>query len=98
MNKVRLTEVMDSCEFRFEWLNKQTCGCAIFEDKLIVINYILCLADTIIHEMIHIAEPGWNEKKVLEETYKTLQRLTVEELTELVKEVMDRCQHSKTSD
>lgn len=89
MNKARITELLDECTFEFAWLAKHVYGLAIIEDKHIVINHVVSLADTILHEMIHIDDPEKSEKEVCEKTLKTLQRLTVDEIADLVAHVME---------
>lgn len=90
MNKMRMTELLDEVEFRFEWIDKKTFGLAYSEDKLVIVNHVLSIADTIVHELIHVDDPEKSEEDVIEETFKTLQRLTISELTELVKHVMGK--------
>lgn len=90
MNKMQLTEVLDECTVEFAWLSKKVYGLAVIEDKHIVVSHVLCIADTLIHELTHIAHPDWSEKKVCNDTLKTLQRLTVEEIVELVESVMGK--------
>ena len=90
MNKAKITEMLEECTFEFAWIAKHVYGLAIIEDKHIVINTVVSLCDTAIHEMIHVDDPEKTEEQVCEETLKTIQRLTVEELMELADHLIGR--------
>lgn len=88
MNHRRLCELLEECTWANEWLSKTVFGCAILEDKHIVLNLPLMIVEVAIHEMIHCEFPDKSEKWVERETYATLLRLSVAELVDLSGKVL----------
>lgn len=95
MNYKRLCELIEECSFENAWLAKDTYGIAIFEDKHIVINTVVCILETAIHELIHIDDQEKPERQVEKEAVRVLQSLTKEQIFDLFKRVVDKTEVKK---
>lgn len=76
-------------EVKFDWINKNELGCLINteHDNIIVINVVLSVVDTYIHEMVHYLYPKLTETQVLAKTQLIINRLTVEQIKSIFNEV-----------
>lgn len=84
MKAHRILEHLDDCQVCFQWLAKHIYGKYIpsssEDDDEILINLELHVVDTAVHEVLHRENPRWSEKKVLNETLRVVQSMTLKEI------------------
>ncbi len=67
-------------KLKFGWIDKSTFGRVIFDTEVITINLDLFIADVFIHERLHLQHQDWSEVRVIRETRKRIDRMTVKEI------------------
>lgn len=74
----------------FKWIEKSRLGLVDPSTDTVVINIELLLAETLIHEAIHVKHPTWTEEQVEIETVKCIGRMKAGYLRKLGRELLKR--------
>ena len=72
---------------KYQWLNKQTYGSCDLNTGEIYINLDLFIADTFIHEWLHIQYPRASERWVEKKTKQVVESMIVADIKTLVRKV-----------
>jgi hypothetical protein len=86
-------EFLESHEIVFCWIDKNTFGQINFLQETVFLNFMLFVADTILHEYYHFQHPEWTEGQVIKATTNKVNRLSVKEIINIVNKVYDVAHH-----